>query len=133
MSKRDKKDNPIEFLDSDPDGFEKQWVNEIDGFGLFAKKTFDHGDFLLNYRGIHYETSDSSPSNPYSYEYEAPVGRTLCIDAADASTAGMARYVNDVDPFHTANAKPKILPCESVVGGFTISFRAVAAISSGKF
>lgn len=123
-----------EFLNKDPDGFEKRWIDRLKGFGLFATQAFRTGDFLLNYLGRHI---DEAPSDPYVYQYQISTGEKRCIDARIESESGLARYINDVDPFTTPNARAFILygvdTLSENIQSSTISFRAIRTIEKGMY
>ena len=89
--------NPLDFLELDPDGFEKRWITRIGGFGLFATKQLRKGDFVLNYRGVH---CDDAPSNLYVYAFETSTNQSQCIDATDEAHSGLGRCINDIDPLY---------------------------------
>eukprot|EP00057_Strongylocentrotus_purpuratus_P015924 XP_011670398.1 PREDICTED: uncharacterized protein LOC105441195 [Strongylocentrotus purpuratus] len=59
-------------ISQDQSGFQKKYINQYIGYGLFATRDFSKGDFLLEYRGVHRpdtaaETDDVD--NTYVFEY----------------------------------------------------------------
>lgn len=108
----------------DPTGFEKKPIDFAAGYGLFVTKSFENNEFLLNYRGKH---SDEAPVSNYVYEYH--VGSKSCFIDATAESSGLARYINDTDPFHKPNCKPVVTFYKNAS---TITFIAIRDINSGK-
>lgn len=119
------------YLDKDPDGIEVRkvdYLSNVNGSGLFATKDFQRNDFIVNYRGVHCESAES---DPFVYKYEFN-GKTRFIDARDPKS-GLGRYVNDIDPYHVANAKATKLVYhddDDVLQG-TIAIKAVTDIKAG--
>ena len=72
---------------SDPEGFEVLLVDTIQEGpqkGLFATKSFNNGDYLLNYRGNHIiDTQEEIEVDDFIYQFKwwASSGRTSYIDA----------------------------------------------------
>lgn len=91
--------HPAVYVNSDPPDLE---VADVAGSekGLFVSRDFDQGEFLLNYRG---EEKEEAPAGPYVFEYAFGAGKRY-VDATEPGS-GLARYINDVDPFHAANCK----------------------------
>ena len=97
-SKRTKVQKPESFIDNDPPGLARKPVTYMPGYGLFTTKQFSTGEFLLNYRG---RSSADAVVGMFTYQFKFNE-KFQYIDASDTDS-GLARYVNDIDPFHAAN------------------------------
>lgn len=80
----------------DPSGFEKHWIDDVIGYGVFAVKDFEKGSFLLEYSGEHITQSEgekrmttySEAAGSYLFFF-----KDICIDATFDNRLG--KYVND--------------------------------------
>ena len=114
--------DPFSFVDKDPDLFEVRDVPHA-GRGLFVKREFHKGEFLLNYRGtVKIVASD----NPYAFETGPP--ENLVVDSSEDQTC-LARFINDVDPYHTRNCEARKIYSND--GKWTIAFFTTTSISEG--
>ena len=97
-----REDNPFNFKDKDPEHFE---VREVPGAGkgLFASKDFRKGEFLITYRGT---IKIVSADNPYSFDTGPP--EDLIVYSSDDLSC-IARFINDIDPFHKKKSPQKNL------------------------
>jgi hypothetical protein len=127
---RSKPVRPEDFVDNDPiDVFEIKPVPKA-GMGLFARKSFATGDFLLNYRGIFRDDSSNEASEyTFGFVYQ---GINKCVDAS-APNSGLARYINDVDWEKKPNCKCKLYKFNDASGEqqCCIEIRAVRNIEIG--
>ena len=95
------KESPEDYLTKDPERFEVKFVNSRVGFGLFAKQSFQIGEFLLFYRGRKCHENDVKELNDYMFYMPS---HKLYIDGSDPEEGGMARYINDEDQNPNARA-----------------------------
>ncbi|XP_038061075.1 uncharacterized protein LOC119731860 [Patiria miniata] len=90
--------------DQDQEGFEAKFISEEIGFGVFTTRSFDKGDFLLEYKGevmSEKEASSRHYTSRHSYQYFFRWnGKSMCIDATTNSS--LARLVNDAQQRHKA-------------------------------
>ena len=109
--------NYLNFQEKDPDDF---YISETPfaGFGLFAARFFEKGEFLLNYRG----DCRTGSVNDGIDVFDTGKPEHLAIDATDRKDSS-ARYVNDVDPYHLPNCYPmrKVNDCGKVLITFFAS------------
>ncbi|XP_057311957.1 uncharacterized protein LOC130649644 isoform X1 [Hydractinia symbiolongicarpus] len=81
---------------ADQSGFQKLFINDNIGFGVFATKTFQHGEFLLEYAG---NCISKVEGEKLQSTYPDEAGSFLffynnsCIDATENTQFG--KYVND--------------------------------------
>jgi hypothetical protein len=96
------------------------------GAGLFADKDFDMGAFLLVYRGTHaLEVDDPHPDrHMFKFTYTTGAGEDWIVDAENEN-AGIARMINDCDPYHKPNAVAKQKEKKSPDGRTTIAVNIV--------
>ena len=90
----------FELLQSDLPCFEVKKVLEA-GSGLFVNRPFRKDEFIINYRGK-IKTQNRITDNVYRIETGAP--EFLVVDASDNLDC-LARFINDVDPFHVQNCR----------------------------
>ena len=95
------RNNHLNFLENDPTDIEVQ-ETEFAGKRLFARRKFTKGEFIVNYRGVTKETSNSD--NIYVFDIGKP-DHTV-IDASNYPGA-CGRYINDIDPTHSKNCFPE--------------------------
>ena len=95
------RNNHLNFLENDPTDIEVQ-ETEFAGKGLFARRKFTKGEFIVNYRGATKETSISD--NIYVFDTVKP-DHTV-IDASNYPGA-CGRYNNDIDPAHSKDCFPE--------------------------
>ncbi|XP_049897382.1 2-5A-dependent ribonuclease-like [Epinephelus moara] len=105
----------LQFIASgkDKDTFEKKFINEEKGYGVFANKNIEPGEFLLEYVGRHItgpegedlfkEYADVDAAFLYFYSFQ---GQTFCVDGSK-TTERLGRFINDdhINP----NSKIKII------------------------
>ena len=113
--------DPFEFLRSDAPCFEVKDVLKA-GSGLFVNRPFKKDEFIINYRGK-IKAQNISTDNVYSIETGAP--EFLVVDASDNLDC-LARFINDVDPFHVQNCRPM----KSYKSGTTSWTKAIFATKS---
>ena len=101
FDKADNKDDVENYLYSGQDKFFVNFVSDEKNYGLFAKESFQKGDFVLFYRGTRLtrdeyfeKLNESELANEYIFTDER---NDLYIDATDVAltTRGIARYAND--------------------------------------
>ncbi|XP_054653990.1 uncharacterized protein LOC129193635 isoform X2 [Dunckerocampus dactyliophorus] len=88
-------------LGKDKDGFDVQFINSFKGRGVFSKRHFQKGEFLIEYRGqvICKEEHESrlrlyhDALKVFMFEFRYN-GKHLCIDAAQEDDS-LGRLVND--------------------------------------
>lgn len=121
---------PAIYANCDPSGFVVKACGLIEGQGLFVEKDFGQGDFLINYRGKDVDAKEST--SPYAFQYVFN-NTSRCVDATHESS-GLARYINDIDPYHQANCKSygKLIHKPDGSQQYLISFKATRPIVSGK-
>jgi hypothetical protein len=122
----------LNFLETDPT--DVRVVEEVTygaGSGLFAGRDFAIGDFLLVYRGKHMlESEDPRPDRhnfKLCYDWK---GQDYIVDAEDEG--GLARMINDVDPYHIPNAVAKKC-CTKDEQVVYITISAIRAIVQGTY
>lgn len=119
--------DPLDYLDCDPLQLVRRDCPEIEGFGLFADKEFKKDEFLINYRGKH------SLTHPNVGTYVFAVQKPKRFVDATEEDSGLARYINDKDPFHPVNCKA--VTTNTLLEApldITIAFFAVRDIQKGK-
>ncbi|XP_028414258.1 N-lysine methyltransferase KMT5A-like [Dendronephthya gigantea] len=85
-----------EKLPKDSEDLEKRYINNIIGYGVFTKREFEKGEFLLEYKG---ELIKKEEGARREEAYKKDLGSflfffdTLCVDATFAT--GLGRMVND--------------------------------------
>eukprot|EP00057_Strongylocentrotus_purpuratus_P018934 XP_011673408.1 PREDICTED: uncharacterized protein LOC100892236 [Strongylocentrotus purpuratus] len=83
-------------LGKDKSGFQKQYINDVIGYGLFTSMTFEKGSFLLEYRGERSLVSDDeemTSEDSYVFHFKH-CGVKYRIDASSEGSC-LARYIND--------------------------------------
>ena len=118
--------DPFEFLQSDPPCFEVREVPKA-GSGLFVNRPFKKDEFIINYRGT-VKPQNISTDNVYSIETGAP--EFLVVDASDNLDC-LARFINDVDPFHVQNCRT-IKIYKDGTTTWTIAIFATKSIDTGE-
>ena len=89
-----------DYLEKDPENcFNVKFIDDNVGYGLFATKDYDIGDFLLIYRG---ERRKGTPEKDNGYIFDIP-HKNEYIDAGNVES-GLARFIND--DFCKPNARP---------------------------
>lgn len=121
--------NPCDYLESDPPGVIKQWINSIQGYGIVAERDFAKDEFIFNYRGIH-SSEEPLYDNPYLYEYEFKKSRYF-IDASD-QTHGYARFVNDIDAITKERNVKSVVVAVDNINGSTLAYVAARDIPTGN-
>ncbi|XP_072047724.1 histone-lysine N-methyltransferase set-1-like [Amphiura filiformis] len=116
---------------TDRDGFEKRYISDHIGFGLFTTVSVNRGDFLLEYRGerscVDDTSSDDEQSTPEPYVfYYDHMGETYRIDASHVD-CGMARWIND--QWKNPNSKMKKVLVNNTVH---LCLFALTDIAAGK-
>ncbi|XP_052803821.1 N-lysine methyltransferase KMT5A-A-like [Mya arenaria] len=98
---------------TDQEGLERHFVSENIGFGVFATKPFEKGDFLLEYCGTHCTPEEADRTNHnylFGFKY---AGKYIWIDAFQTDRLG--RFVNDAkENTIGCNSKQKLLFFEGV-------------------
>ena len=90
----------LNFLENDPTDIDVQ-ETEFAGKGLFARRKFTKGEFIVNYRGVTKETSISD--NIYVFDTVKPDHTVIASNYPGA----WGRYINDIDPAHSKNCFPE--------------------------
>ena len=94
-------DNDVEkYLDVDPENLFVEFVSDVKNYGLFAKTSFQRGDFVVVYRGTRLtreknfeKLNEKEIANEHIFTYDK---NDLYIDSTDvALETGIARYAND--------------------------------------
>ena len=93
--------NPRNYLDVDPDDLMVKETPHA-GKGLFARRFFEKGEFVCNYRGERKQTLDIDSI----YIFDCGKPDFIKIDATDQLHC-IGRYINDIDPFHLPNCYPR--------------------------
>ena len=115
--------DPFLFMESDPpNSFQVQDVPGA-GKGLFVTRSFAEKDFLINYRGT-ISAADTS-DNVYTFQVDNPV--KMVVDASTRPDC-LARYINDVDPFHKKNCEPRVVRKGQ---DWVIAFYATTCLAEG--
>ena len=96
------------------------------GRGLFATRSFQEKSFLLNYRGSIKSTNGDNSDNVYTFQLKEP--ENVIVDASERPEC-LARYINDIDCFHSKNCEVKVLRKEKK---WAIAFFATTAILEGE-
>ncbi|XP_038057544.1 uncharacterized protein LOC119729100 [Patiria miniata] len=91
------------------EGFERRYINDCVGYGLFTTKHFSKGDFLLEYRGK-LRKGNCNNDNDYTFFFNHQ-GVEYSIDNAMNPNSCMARWINDAKD--TPNCVMKKLVFES--------------------
>ncbi|XP_028275106.1 serine/threonine-protein kinase PAK 1 isoform X25 [Parambassis ranga] len=89
------------FLCKDKDGFEVKYINSFKGRGVFSRRHFEKGDFLVEYRG-ELLTKHEHENRQRIYHESLKVfmfefrfnGKQFCVDAAKED-GSLGRLVND--------------------------------------
>ena len=115
----------FEFLQSDPSCFEVKEVLKA-GSGLFVNRSFKKDEFIINYRGK-IKTQNIFTDNVYSIETGAP---ELSVKDASDNSDCLARFINDVDPFHVQNCRT-IKMKKDGTASWTIAIFATKSIDTG--
>ena len=97
------------------------------GSGLFVNRPFKKDEFIINYRGK-IKTQNRSTDNVYSIKTGAP--EFLVVDASDNLDC-LARFINDVDPFHVQNCRT-IKIYKDGTTSWTIAIFATKSIDTGE-
>ena len=128
-------DNHVEkYLDEDPENLFVQFVSDVKNYGLFAKTSFQKGDFVVFYRGTRLtreqyfeKINEKEIANEYIFTDDK---NDLYIDATDVAleTTGIARYANDDHRKPNMKAKKYI----AVDGSKHVQFRALRNISEDE-
>ena len=116
------RNNHLNFLERDPEYLEIR-ETEYAGKGVFAKRTFQKNEFIVNYRGI---LTDKKTSDIFAFDLGKP--DHLIIDA-EKTVDSLGRYMNDIDPFHNKNCFPVKFSHDNVVG---IKFVTNKVVRCGK-
>ena len=117
--------DPFLYLDCDPsDSFEVKDKMGA-GRGLFAARSFQKS-FLLNYRGTIKSAIGDNSDNVYTFLLKQP--ENVIVDASERPDC-LARYINDIDCFHSKNCEVKVLRKDKK---WAIAFFATTAILEGE-
>ena len=116
--------NPRNFQDKDPDDFYVR-ETEFPGNGLFVKRFFRKGDYLLSYRGdrLNFVEEDSV------YVFDVGKPESILIDATRRPEC-KGRYINDIDPFSVQNCHP--VKCFNEKNEDMICFYSTKNIDAGS-
>ena len=118
--------DPFLYLHCDPsDSFEVKDVMGA-GRGLLAARSFQEKSFLLNYRGTIKSATGDNSDNVYTFQLKEP--ENVNVDASERPDC-LARYINDIDCFHSKNCEVKVLRKDKK---WAIAFFATIAILEGE-
>ena len=118
------RNNHANFLDKDPPDIEIL-PSAFAGKGLFAKRRFEKGELIVNYRGA-VVISSTSEDNFYAFDTGKP--HHLVIDATDYPDAH-GRYINDIDNRSNKNCHPEKFFYENKIG---IKFVTSQVVEAGE-
>ena len=95
------RNNHLHFLENDPTDIEVR-ETEFAGKELYARRKFTKGEFIVNYRGVTKETSNSDKT----YVFDTGKPDHTVIDASNYPGA-CGRYINGIDAEHSKNCFPE--------------------------
>ena len=127
---REKQQSPTDlaqmFARNDPDWLEVRVVSKSIGVGVFAKKDFQKGDFIVNYLG---KLSQEKKVGAAIFGIEWR-NKQWTIDGTEETSFG--RFINDTDHFHKANCEPHFHSYEeNAQPSCVLWFRALKTIKTG--
>ena len=114
------------FARKDPDWLELKVVSKSIGVGVFARKDFQKGDFIVNYLGK-LSTERKNGAAIFGTKWR---NKQWTIDATEENS--FDRFINDTDPFHKANCEPHLHSLmENEQPACVLWFRALNSIKAG--